>query len=98
MRSCMFLTAVGILATLQFASAGVSSNLVRVDTVGHAKRSQPAMLQELASLLSSEATIVTPSDSDWVKERERYMQNVQPYVQFSVEVGSEDDVPIVVSS
>lgn len=99
MWSFFFFTAAGSLGVFLCVSAGPSGGTVDVDTMGFVKRSlQPAVLQELASLLSDNATIITPSDDSWVYETERYMQAVQPSVQLSVQVGNEDDVSVVVSA
>jgi hypothetical protein len=65
----------------------------------HTTRSLNTRIQEeLASVLSPNATITDPHDAEWADVTERYMQHVKPHVQFSVSPGEEDDVVKIVST
>ncbi|KAL9639613.1 MAG: hypothetical protein Q9204_001023 [Flavoplaca sp. TL-2023a] len=44
--------------------------------------------QEIASIICQNSTIVSPNDTSWAIQIERFMQNVQPQIQLSVQPGS----------
>lgn len=52
--------------------------------------------QEIASIICRNSTIVSPNDANWTTQTERFMQNVKPRVQLSVQPGCESDVQKIV--
>ncbi|KAL8994704.1 MAG: hypothetical protein Q9169_005389 [Polycauliona sp. 2 TL-2023] len=52
--------------------------------------------QELATIICANSTIFSPDDTEWPGQIERYMQNVQPLPQLSVQPGCESDVQKIV--
>ena len=97
MRTLTLLAASGF-ALLESLAAGFTLPMPETQ-LRYAKRSINAQTQqELASTLSSDATIVGPSDPYWATETERYMLNIQPQVSFAVRPGCEDDVSKIVSN
>ncbi|KAK3936557.1 hypothetical protein QBC46DRAFT_366841 [Diplogelasinospora grovesii] len=95
MRPLSF-TAVSSLALIRSFAAGltVPSSEAQIERTRCSVSAQ--VHKELVSLLSSNATILGPSDANWANETERYMQNVKPQVCLSVRPGSEDDVAKIV--
>lgn len=69
-----------------------------VNTLIHTKDWDYGIYQELISRLSSTAIVLSPLDAGFIDSTERYLSNVQPKVQLSIQVGTEEDVATVVSS
>lgn len=97
MRSISILDA---LCSAAVVPAAFAASLGHFDakTLGFTRRWDYAIQQELTSILSSSATVLSPLDDGFVNSTERYMMNVQPKVELSVQVGTEEDVATVVSS
>lgn len=85
-------------ATVAPAAFAASLGHFDANTLGLTKRFDYPIQQELSSILSSTAVVLSPLDDGFVDSTERYMSNVQPKVQLSVQVGTEEDVATVVSS
>lgn len=88
--------AVSSLALMQSIATGLTLPSPEVQ-IRYMRRSVNAQTQqELASNISSNSTIIGPTDPNWAYETERYMQNVKPQVQLLVRPGRESDVEKIV--
>lgn len=85
-------------ATVAPAAFAASLGHFDAKTLGFTKRVDYSIQQELSSILSSTAVVLSPLDDGFVDSTERYMSNVQPKIELSVQVGTEGDVATVVST